>query len=77
VYVLTQFIAGILSGQIGVALCIDLAPSSFAEVTFEYDEGMYSEFIWTFLLASVVLNVTCSSAEAYQNNSFFGLVHRG
>jgi len=74
VYVLTQLIAGIISGFVGVALSLNRADDSFAEISFGNDgQGLYTECIWTFLLASVVLNVATSVAPGYQNNSFFGL----
>jgi len=74
VYVLTQIIAGIISGFIAVSLCENRSSvDDFAVISFDGDEGLYSECVWTFLLASVVLNTACSRAPAYKNNSFFGL----
>jgi len=73
VYVLTQIIAGIVSGFIAVALCENRSADDFAYISFDGDEGLYTEFVWTFLLASVVLNTAASRAPAYKNNSFFGL----
>jgi len=83
IYVLTQLIAGIISGFIGFALCeyecyacyasiqIDGGEGMYTE--FDGGEGMYTEFLWTFLLASVVLNTATTCAPGYKNNSFFGL----
>merc|ERR1719317_813279 len=60
VYVLTQFIAGIVSGFIAVGLCENRSASDFPLISFAKGKGLYTEFIWTFLLASVVLNTAAS-----------------
>jgi len=74
VYVLTQLIAGIVSAFIAVSLCENRSSvDDFAVISFDGDEGLYTELVWTFLLASVVLNTAASCAPAYRNNSFFGL----
>jgi len=74
VFVITQLIAGIVSTFVAVSLCEQQSISSLPEITIGAGkEGLYTEFLWTFLLASVVLNTAGTSSEGYQNNSFFGL----
>jgi len=73
-YVVTQLIAGLVSASVAISLCEYPASMAVPTITFNSDSGMYTEFIWTFLLASVVLNVGGTSlAPGYRNNSFFGL----
>lgn len=73
VYVLTQLIAGLVSGTIAVDICLNRTLGDFASIRFNGSTGLYTEFLWTFLLASVVLNTAASCATGYRNNSFFGL----
>jgi len=74
VYVIAQLIAGIVSAFVAVALCEDQKVINLPQITIsDGKEGLYTEFLWTFLLASVVLNTAGSASPAYQNNSFFGL----
>jgi len=74
VYVIAQLTAGIVSACVAVDLCHSEQVSSFPQITItDGKEGLYTEFLWTFLLASVVLNTAGSASPGYQNNSFFGL----
>jgi len=74
VYVTAQLIAGIVSACVAIALCQDQSISHLPQIKIPAGkEGLYTEFLWTFLLASVVLNTAGSASPAYQNNSFFGL----
>jgi len=74
VYVTAQLIAGIVSAFVAVALCEYQNILRLPQITItEGKEGLYTEFLWTFLLASVVLNTAGSASPSYQNNSFFGL----
>merc|ERR1719370_1998265 len=74
VYVVAQLIAGIVSACVAVELCHSENVSSFPQIKItDGKEGLYTEFLWTFLLASVVLNTAGSASPGYQNNSFFGL----
>jgi len=73
-YVITQLTSGIISGLIAVMLCVNRDESAFASISFEGKTvGFYTEFMWTFLLSSVVLNTAATCSSAYQRNSFFGL----
>jgi len=73
-YVVTQLIAGILSAMVAISLCGDQSLSALAEIKIgPGKEGLYTELLWTFLLASVVLNTAGTSSPGYKNNSFFGL----
>jgi len=73
-YVITQLIAGLFSGWIAIGLRHDEVAASIPEVKFVSDTGMLTVFLWTFLLASVFMNVGGTSmAPGYRNNSFFGL----
>merc|ERR1719334_2759747 len=73
-YVVTQLIAGILSAIVAISLCEDQSVSAIAEIKIgPGKEGLYTELLWTFLLASVVLNTAGTSSPGYENNSFFGL----
>jgi len=74
VYVVTQLIAGIVSAFVAVSICQDQSIGSLPQITIGAGkEGLYTEFLWTFLLASVVLNTAGTASAGYQNNSFFGL----
>jgi len=74
VYVVTQLAAGIVSAFVAVALCEDQDIANFPKISIgSGKEGLYTEFLWTFLLASVVLNTAGTASAGYQNNSFFGL----
>jgi len=73
IYVVTQLFAGILSGFIAIELCLNRDLQDFPSIGFHSATGRYTEFIWTFLLASVVLNTASSCSPGYQDNSFFGL----
>jgi len=74
VYVITQLIAGIISACVAIALCQNQSIGNLPQITIGAGkEGLYTEFLWTFLLASVVLNTAGSASPGYQNNSFFGL----
>jgi len=66
-------VAGLLAGIIAVALCKNRSVNNFAEISFDGYQGLYTEFLWTFLLVSVVLNTAASCSPGYKNNSFFGL----
>jgi len=74
VYVITQLVAGVLSAFIAISLCVKQDVSDLPKITLGTgNEGLYTEFLWTFLLASVVLNTAGTASPGYQNNSFFGL----
>jgi aquaporin Z len=74
VYVVTQLVAGIVSAFIAVALCEFQNLGRFPQITTGNElRGLYTEFLWTFLLASVVLNTAASASPGYKDNSFFGL----
>jgi len=74
VYVIAQLIAGIVSAFVAVALCENQNILRLPQIKITGGkEGLYTEFLWTFLLASVVLNTAGSASPGYQNNSFFGL----
>lgn len=73
-YVATQLTAGLLSALLAISLFEFTGTIVTKSTSFPSDSGMYTEFIWTFLLSSVVLNVGGTSmAPGYRNNSFFGL----
>jgi len=72
VYVVTQLVAGIVSAFVAIALCENKSVEKFPQIKISSGkQGLYTEFLWTFLLASVVLNTAGSASTA--NNSFFGL----
>lgn len=74
VYVVTQLLAGIVSAFVAIALCENKSVENLPQIKLSSGkEGLYTEFLWTFLLASVVLNTAGSASPGYQNNSFFGL----
>jgi len=74
VYVAAQIFAGIISAFVAVGLSENQNLGSFPQITIGSGlQGLYTEFLWTFLLASVVLNTAGSASPGYQNNSFFGL----
>lgn len=73
-YVITQMIAGLVSAMAAISLCQDQDLASLAEIKIGAGKvGLYTEFLWTFLLVSVVLNTAGTASPGYKNNSFFGL----
>jgi len=74
VYVLTQILAGIVSAFVAISLCENQKINDLPQITTGGGlRGLYTEFLWTFLLASVVINTAGTASPGYQNNSFFGL----
>jgi len=74
VYVITQLVAGVVSAFVAISLCLYQDVSKLPKIFYLSGKGaFYTEFLWTFLLASVVLNTAGTSSPSYQNNSFFGL----
>jgi len=74
VYVITQLVAGIVSAFVAISLAQNKHVANLPQITIGSGKtGLYTEFLWTFLLASVVLNTAGTSSPGYQNNSFFGL----
>lgn len=78
-YIVVQILGAILSALIAaeVAIADEMGmENKFPAISVDdnkKDWGVWTEFVWTFLLVSVVLNVATTKAPGYQNNSFFGL----
>merc|ERR1719229_463382 len=61
-------VAGIMLGTIdGVDFAAVQLPAETSSL------GLWVEFIYTFILVTVVCNVAATTAPGYKNNSFFGL----
>jgi len=86
VYMLAQFLGGILGGIVAYLVFpgdddswgAAIVPGTFKDAQGNVDEyadgaAFLNELIYAFLLVFTVLNVATSPAKAYQNNSFFAL----
>jgi len=80
-YWMSQFTAAVLSGFIGAhSAMVNPGPNypemlMFPSIDVENGDriGIWTEFLFTFLLVSTVLNVAVTNSPAYKDNSFFGI----
>jgi aquaporin Z len=69
IYMLSQVLGAILAGFVAISLLHEKTPASPAEL--KVVPSLVAEFLFTFALAYVVLNV--ATAKATEGNSYFGL----
>lgn len=72
-YVVAQLIGGICGGLMAVAVCDKSASFPTIHLRDSDDWGIWTEFLFTFLLVSTVCNTAATSALSYKANSFFAL----
>jgi len=81
VYMLAQFLGGILGGIVAYLIYpaddgnwgAKIEPGMVGGEDYSDGAAFLNELIYAFLLVFTVLNVATSPAKAYQNNSFFAL----
>jgi len=76
IYVPLQILGGILGGVVAAAVATETAtfPANWPLFSAEgHEEGLLTEFLFTFLLCTAVLNTACTVSRKYEDNSFFGL----
>jgi len=71
----SQVIGGCLGALIAYAILGDIGPGPTVGPGYGIWQALSIEFIWTFVLVSVILNVATTKSHA--NNSFYGLAIGG